>query len=863
MTHDRQTGFGDATDSEPPSGGDGQAEKKQQGDRLTEHGDATDYEPVSDGKGKAETIRSDVTPGLGDATARAAARRATGTESTVLGHNTDDYTDTFIGAVIDNYQVLEKLGGGGFGDVYKAKDIKLDRMVALKFLRNPLDRKHQAMFAREAQAIARLGKHPNIVEIHAWGSYANLNYFVLEYVPNDLNTALASSPSGVPVVRALRLSIQCADALAFAHEHGVIHRDIKPANILLESEEGPAKIADFGLTRFIDNPDASITAGVSGSPPYMSPEQAMGERVDHRSDIFSLGTMLYQLLSGVRPYEGATALEVMEKIKANKRTPLKKRVRHLPEAVYQIVEKSMAYDVEDRYQTARALADDLAEALKAQDAEECEKTLSQLPARVRSSSPRRLATIAAAAVAAGLIILALIMRPGSTEVEIDRDKDLLDARSLMDAGDAAGAQDLYQTVLERRALNTLALYGLGYALLNQDKPNEARDAFSRIDKNEGWRNEGLAAVAYKRGATPSSPEFQTAMVANPTEYAKALAGMAGLVAGEPQDALETLKSVEDSGLYFGWQEDEYARALGQAYYRLKDYDAANETFARLAQSQGARNSELAQRYLNRIAQHQDVERRKAIVDLAERIKNSLDIDLPAATAEEQWTSRPVPFFLVPLETGASRYAVEEGVEDLLLGELGVELDTPPMNLVKRGDLLEDVLTEQALTSLLSKDGQKHLGKFLGARLVIRPEFGAYRGDEWVRAHMVNTETGEVVLADKVPLNDRPDVYDLAKTIASTIVDGVKKEYRLQAKVERDGEKFRLSIGTDAGVVAGTQFALATAPDTRYKVPNAVAVVEGDLDADWADVRLDGLMAGDVPADGYYVFELPQDTTAQQ
>ncbi len=870
MTDDFQTGQGDATDSEPPSGGDGQAEKKQSGG-PTEHGDATNPEPVSGGSATAKTIRSDAQPGFGDATSPApatgggpgpaTARGATGTESTVLGQDTDDYTDTFIGAVIDNYQIVEKLGGGGFGDVYKAKDTKLDRMVALKFLRNPLDRKHQAMFAREAQAIAKLGKHPNIVEIHTWGSYANLNYFVLEYVQTDLNNALASSPSGMPLIRALRLSLQCADALAYAHEQGVIHRDIKPANILLEGDEGPAKIADFGLTRFIDNPDASISAGVSGSPPYMSPEQATGERVDHRSDIFSLGTMLYQLLAGVRPYEGKTALEVMEKIKANKRTPLKKKAPHVPETVCQIVEEAMAYAPENRYQTARALADDLAEALKAQDAEECEKTLSQFPARVRRTNPHRLAMAAVAVLAAGLLILALLTRPDSTGV--NEDTDLRHARSLMDAGDATGAGSLYRTILDKDELNAMALYGMGYALLNQGNPDAALDAFSML-KDEASRNEGLAAVAYTREASPSSAEIQTAMLANPTDYARTLAGMAGLVAGKHQNALDTLRSVENGGLYFGWQQDEHARALGQAHYRLQDYDSANEIFAQLADSERTRNSELAQHYLDRIAQQQDVQRQQAVVALAQEVKKSFDADLPASTPEEQWTSRPIPFFLVPVETGASRYAVEEGVEDLLLSELGNELDDlAPMNLVERGDLMADVLTEQALTSLLNKEGQKHLGKFLGARLVIRPEFSAYKGDEWVRLHMVDTETGEMVLSDKVTLDDRPRVDDLAKTIAAEIVAGVRSEYRLQAKIERDGDKVRLSIGRNAGVMAGMQFALSTAPDTRYRVQDAVAVVDGEIDANWADVLLNGLTLGDVPTEGFYVYELPQEAPAPQ
>lgn len=223
--------------------------------------------------------------------------------------------DALIGKRLGNFEILSVLGRGGFGAVYKARDTKLGRFVAIKFLHNPLDPGRQTLFEREARALAALSKEAGIVEVYEWGEVGAQNYIVLEFVDGGTEKALKEHPHGLPVLQALGIAADCAEALDAAHALGILHRDIKPANILLESATGRAKVADFGLARLREESgEFTLAGGLSGSPPYMSPEQALAGELDCRSDIFSLGVTLYELLCGERPFTGANSSQIMETV---------------------------------------------------------------------------------------------------------------------------------------------------------------------------------------------------------------------------------------------------------------------------------------------------------------------------------------------------------------------------------------------------------------------------------------------------------------------------------------------------------------------------------------------------------------------
>ncbi len=274
-----------------------------------------------------------------------------------------------IGKSISQYQILEKLGEGGMGVVYKAEDTKLNRTVALKFLPPEMTRDPQAKkrFLQEAQAAAALD-HPNICTIHEINEAEGQTYIAMAYVEGkSLKEKLAAGPLEVSEV--LDIAAQVAEGLKRAHGKGIIHRDIKPANIML-TEEDRAKIMDFGLAKLTSGPDVTKTLTVMGTIAYMSPEQARGEAVDQRTDIWSFGAMLYEMLTGQTPFgrrQDQAALDsilpevpaLLHSILYDPIDPPSLLRKDLPRPVEQIILKALDKDRNRRYQRMDELLKDL------------------------------------------------------------------------------------------------------------------------------------------------------------------------------------------------------------------------------------------------------------------------------------------------------------------------------------------------------------------------------------------------------------------------------------------------------------------------------------------------------------------------
>lgn len=293
----------------------------------------------------------------------------------------DTLVDPLLGTRLGNYEIIFVLGKGAYGTVYKARDVKLGRFVAIKFLHEFLDARHEAMFLREAKAIAALEKHPSIVQIFEWSEYQGRDYFVLEFVGSNAAMLLRVNPSGLAPARAAGIALDCAEALAYAHRQGIIHRDIKPANLLLEIEGGRAKLADFGVARLFDPGSGAQNDTPGGTPGYMAPEIIRGEEGDARSDLFSLGVTLYELLCGKRPFEGRDIGEVALRTREGEAIPLRERTAQLPEALYRFVARAMAHEPADRYPDAAVLATDLRAFLKGPSAPPARDAASEDQAR--------------------------------------------------------------------------------------------------------------------------------------------------------------------------------------------------------------------------------------------------------------------------------------------------------------------------------------------------------------------------------------------------------------------------------------------------------------------------------------------------
>ena len=262
------------------------------------------------------------------------------------------------GQAVSHYEILEKLGGGGMGFVYKARDQQLERIVALKFLPPHLsaDERAKERFLIEARAAAALD-HPNICTIHEIGETEDGQLFIAMpcYEGETLKGRIGRGP--LPVEEALSITTQVARGLAKAHERGITHRDIKPANLMLTAE-GVVKIVDFGIAKLAD---VSLTRpGVTpGTVAYMSPEQARGEPVDGRTDLWSLGVVLYEMLTGQRPFRGAHDQVVLHAILHSDPAPDTAVRREISPALERIVAKALAKPPDDRYATAQELIREL------------------------------------------------------------------------------------------------------------------------------------------------------------------------------------------------------------------------------------------------------------------------------------------------------------------------------------------------------------------------------------------------------------------------------------------------------------------------------------------------------------------------
>ncbi len=309
---------------------------------------------------------------------------------------------------LGHYEILQVLGRGGFGVVFRAFDDVLQRVVAVKVLSPQLAATSPARrrFLREARSSAQV-RHENVVQVHEVGENP-LPYIAMEFIPGETLQQRLDRTGPIDVADVVRIGRQIAEGLAAAHATDLIHRDIKPGNVLLEGGAQRVKITDFGLARAADDASLSQSGMIAGTPMYMSPEQAKGEKIDQRADLFSLGSVLYVMAAGRPPFRATGMLGVLKRVAEDQPRPIREIIPETPQWLCDVIAKLHAKDPDDRYQSAREVADVLADCEAQLKANARLKDFSRIPQSKPVSRQRRSGLMLVVLLLVGFLVLAAI-----------------------------------------------------------------------------------------------------------------------------------------------------------------------------------------------------------------------------------------------------------------------------------------------------------------------------------------------------------------------------------------------------------------------------------------------------------------------
>lgn len=776
--------------------------------------------------------------------------------------------DALIGQTIDNYEILSELGRGGFGTVYKAKDTKLHRFAALKFLRFPLDGEFRKLFEHEAQVIANLSKHPSIVQIYSWGEYQGSQYFALEYLDASVESLIKKQGEPLSAKQALEVIADCAGALHYAHQQGVLHRDIKPGNILIDGKTGRAKLCDFGLAKFNALATGTNTTTIAGSPPYMAPEQIVGESLDARTDVYSLGVALYEMLSRKLPCTGSSQIEIMDKIRSRKSTPLREYRPDLSQSILEIVKQATAFRPEDRFQSAEDMEHAARTVLRNLDRTGSSENVTVKSKRVPGSSKSRFQSrsVLAAAAALAIIIAGAVVGPSFLPAGNDGSSmwptAVAAAKEQIDAGQYDDAIARLEAYVQENASDDFAYYALGYARLLSNQMTEAEDAFGQV-ADDGLREEGMAAVKHARLGEDARPTLQTAAEHVPTGYPAVLVASLDILNNDYDKAIERLEAIDEAAFNFDWQRRRYGELMARAYYNNQDFAKAQEIFNANMGGSGGMSASVNELYARMAKRQLDEERRGAVMEQIKEIKRlAEEIKANDGASDDDdsddWTSRPFRVRISPASSYNCPLAEETGLTavfaDLLADSL-VNSDGIPIELVDR-DYIGDVLYEQQLAQLSQEVDRIELQRLQGARLMIESEFKSLMDDNYVWVKIIDTETTRFTKVESESFDRRTNARVWARELGIAAWEAIEEKYPIRGILTDSPNGPELNVGENVGVRPGMKFAVLSGPGLEHRLENVTAVVSDDVRHSAASVALEPAGAT-IPAEGWYLQQIQE------
>jgi serine/threonine protein kinase/tetratricopeptide (TPR) repeat protein len=479
------------------------------------------------------------------------------------------------GITLGKYQVLERLGRGGMADVYRAYQPGMDRYVAIKVMHGHLseDPGFIERFKREAQSVGTL-RHPNIVQVIDFDAVDNEYYMVMEFIEGDSLKALLTRRGALPVDEAIALMMKIADAVAYAHRAGMIHRDLKPANILM-TKGGEPILTDFGVAKILSATNLTGTGVAIGTPAYMSPEAGRGDKVDERADIYSLGIMFYEMVTGMLPFDADTPWAVILKHISEPLPRPTAVLPGLPQAVERIMLKALSKDPNERYQTASDMREALVKASQGLPEAQLtatevasDKPTTQVAQKTKASAPAPSASGSGSRNwVFGLLTLLLILGAGAVYIFNER------SRTVAPDVQTATAVAVIPTSTAISAPTDTAIPATNTPMLEPSAtvvptatlaPPEAVAPLASEDKHEEltkqvaqWMRDGQLDVALDAVAQPLSNDPQN-------YYLQQLYALILMQYREDGEKLEQAKGMAEAGI-------EALPDLPQAYYVMAQY----------------------------------------------------------------------------------------------------------------------------------------------------------------------------------------------------------------------------------------------------------------------------------------------------